>query len=127
MDRQATPRAIRDNELTYDALSSAYKQLNAPFGEFGQDTLSVSTKGVTEPDPEYQAWDAQLAACQNLRQPLATGIDELLNGASFADSFNARTAWSDLFEAQALLRDIRELKGSSAPPSRTVCSGWDQR
>jgi hypothetical protein len=30
---------------------------------------------------------------------------------------------SDLFRGQALLRDILELKSSSAPPSRTVCLG----
>ena len=123
IDRSATPRAIADNEWTYDALSSAYKQLNAPFGEFGQDALSVSTNAVTEPDSEYEAWDAQLTACQSLRQPLATGIDELLNGASFAGRFNEFTALSDLFQAQRLLRDIQELKHSSTPPSRTVCFG----
>jgi hypothetical protein len=68
LDRQSTPRAIADDEGTYDALSAAYKQLNAPFGEFGQDALMVSTKAVTEPTPEYEAWDAQLSACQSLRQ-----------------------------------------------------------
>ena len=78
---------------------------------------------MTEPDSEYEAWDAQLTACQSLRQPLATGIDELLNGASFAGKFNEFTALSDLFQAQRLLRDIQELKHSSTPPSRTVCSG----
>jgi hypothetical protein len=126
VDRQATPRAIADNELIYDALSTAYKQLQAPFGKFGQDALSVSTRGVTEADPEYEAWDAQITVCQNLRQPLATNIDELLNGASFAGRLDARTALSDLFQADALLRDIQELKGSTIPPSHTVCSSRPQ-
>jgi hypothetical protein len=58
----------------------------------------------------------------SLRQPLATGIDELLNGAAFGGGFNEFTALSDLFQAQRLLRDIRELRFFSAPPSRTVCS-----
>jgi hypothetical protein len=125
IDRHATPRAIAANELTYDALSSAYKQLQAPFGEFGQDALDVSTSAVTEPSSTYEAWDAQLTACQNLRQPLATGIDELLNGAAFGGGFNERSAFSDLFEARALLRDIHELKHASQPPSHTLCStGW---
>jgi len=126
ISRQATPRAIGANELTYDALSSAYKQLQAPFGEFGQDALNISTNGVKESDTEYQAWDAQLTACQNLRQPLATNIDELLNGASFNDSFSERTAISDLFQADALLRDIQALKHSPTPPSHTVCSSTSQ-
>jgi hypothetical protein len=122
LDRQGTPRAIAENEAGYDALSSAYKQLNAPFGEFSQDALMVSTKAVTEPNSEYEAWDTQLTACQSLRQPLATNIDELLNGASFAGRFDARTALSDLSQAQALLRDIQQLGSSSSPPSQTVCS-----
>jgi hypothetical protein len=61
-------RAIADDELGYDTLSAVYKQLNAPFGAFAQDARNISTNAVTEPDPEYKAWDAQLTACQNLRQ-----------------------------------------------------------
>ncbi|HEX4108255.1 MAG TPA: hypothetical protein VHX88_08995 [Solirubrobacteraceae bacterium] len=122
LDRQATPPAIAANEQLYDDLSSAYKQLNAPFGEFGQDALNISTKAVTEPNSEYQAWDAQLNGCQSLRQPVATQIDEMLNGASFAGRFDAFTASSELSLAQALLSDIQELKSSSTPPSHGLCS-----
>jgi hypothetical protein len=122
LSRQATPPAIAGNELIYDALSSAYKQLNAPFGEFAQDALGVSTGAATEPNAEYEAWDGQLTACQNLRQPLATEIDELMNGASFAGKFNVLNASLDLLQAESLLRDIEQLKGSATPPSRTICS-----
>jgi hypothetical protein len=119
----ATPPAIAANEKSYNALSSAYKQLNAPFGAFAQDALGVSTKGVTDSDSEYQEWDAQLTACQNLRQPLATDIDQLLNGASFAGSYDTGTAQSDLTQAKALLSQMKRLSSSSTPPSKTVCSG----
>jgi hypothetical protein len=122
IDRRSAPRAIASNEFTYDALSSAYKQLNAPFGDFAQDALNISTSAVTKPDAQYQAWDAQLAACQALRQPLATDIDRMLNGASFGGGFNARAAWSDLLGAEVLLRDIQHLEHAPFPPSHTVCS-----
>jgi hypothetical protein len=122
LNRQATPRAIAGNELIYDALSSAYKQLNAPFGEFARMRWASRRRRATEPNAEYEAWDAQLTACQNLRQPLATEIDELLNGASFAGNFNVLNASSDLLQAESLLRDIEQLKGSATSPSRTICS-----
>ncbi|HTU95504.1 MAG TPA: hypothetical protein VMF14_06655 [Solirubrobacteraceae bacterium] len=122
VDRQATPRPIADDEGIYDALSSAYKQLNAPFGEFAQDALNISTGAVTKSDAQYEAWDAQLAACQALRQPLATDIDKMLNGASFGGGFNSREAWSDLLQSDRLLRDIQGLQHASTPPSHPACS-----
>jgi hypothetical protein len=67
IDERATPRAIAHNERIYDALSSVYKQLNAPFGEFGQDALNVSTKAVTEPTSEPQC-----PTCSGVRRCCAT-------------------------------------------------------
>ena len=77
---------------------------------------------MTKPDTQYQAWDAQLAACQALRQPLATDIDRMLSSASFGGRFDTRAAWSDLLQAGALLRDVQSLEHAPFPPSHTVCS-----
>jgi hypothetical protein len=120
----AMPAAIAANKQSYTALSTAYKQLQAPFGKFAQEALNISTTGVTEADSEYDQWDAQLTACQNLRQPLATNIDELLNGAAFAGSYDSATAASDLSQANALLKDMKKLDtdSSGAPPSKTLCT-----
>ena len=46
MTPAATPSPIKADPAGYDALSAAYKQLDAPFGEFGRDSLMVSTRAV---------------------------------------------------------------------------------
>lgn len=76
----------------------------------------------TYSDAQYQAWDTQLAACQALRQPLATDIDRMLSGASFGGGFDTRAAWSDLLRAEVLLRDVQGLEHAAVPPSHIVCS-----
>ena len=66
------------------ALGAAYKQLNAPFGQFGMDTLDFSTtaiqSGSSSDDSAYVAADATLASWGSRRDALAGQISDLLNG-----------------------------------------------
>ena len=86
MTAAATPAAIGTDPTDYDALSAAYKQLDAPFGQFALDGLAVSSGAVASSSPGdgvYKAWDDQLAACEALRAPLASTIDTDLWDAAF--------------------------------------------
>jgi hypothetical protein len=127
MSAAGTPAAVLADPTDYDNMSAAYKQLDAPFGEFGRDSLMVSTKAVATSstgDATYRAWDAQLTACETLRTPLVTRIDALLHGAVFAhrtiDSGSARSLTQ---QANALITDMHELSGASTPPRGQLCGG----
>jgi len=128
MTSGATPAAIAADPSDYDSLSAAYKQLDAPFGEFGRDSLMVSTKAVSTAssnDATYQAWDAQLAACQALRTPLVSQIDTLLHGAAFDPQFviDPITAQSLGAQADQLITDIVQLNADATPPNYDLCGG----
>jgi hypothetical protein len=123
-----TPAPIAADPSDYDALSTAYKQLDAPFGEFGRDSLQVSTKAVastSSSDSTYQAWDAQLAACEALRTPLVAQINTVLNNAAFHPSFtiDPSTAQSLTDQANRLITDASQLDLMASPPNFNVCGG----
>jgi len=126
----STPAAIAADPVDYDALSSAYKQLDAPFGQFGVDSLQVSTKAVattSQGDDTYRDWDAQLAACQAMRVPLVSQIDTLLSNAAFTPGFsiNPFVAQSLTARADDLITDIVQLDASAMPPGDLLCGGGD--
>jgi hypothetical protein len=128
MTSGATPAAIAADPADYDSLSAAYKQLDAPFGEFGRDSLMVSTKAVATTSPNdatYQAWDAQLSACQALRAPLVTQIDTLLHGAAFDPQFTIDPITAQALTAQAgtLTTDMEQLNQDATPPNYDLCGG----
>jgi hypothetical protein len=126
MSSSATPAAIAADPTDYDALSSAYKQLDAPFGQFGIDSLQISTKAVattSQGDDTYRDWDAQLAACQASRTPLVSQIDALLHNAAFTPGFSINPFVAQALTAQAntLTTDVVELDASATPPRDLVC------
>ncbi len=41
-----TPSAVQSQKATFEQLQQLYEQLNAPFGQFGTDTLAASTRGI---------------------------------------------------------------------------------
>ena len=43
VDPKAVAQALKDNQGTLEALGQAWKQVNAPFGDFAKDTLIAST------------------------------------------------------------------------------------
>jgi hypothetical protein len=123
-----SPPAIKNDESDYDALSTAYKQLDAPFGEFGRDSLMVSTKAVSTSsagDATYQGWNAQLAACESLRTPLVSQINTMLNSAAFWSSFviDPLTAQSLTEQANDLITDMDQLNQDATPPNYDLCGG----
>jgi len=62
-------------------LGAVYKQLNAPFGRFGLDTLDADTTalaGNSPGDASYLATDGQLQACASARSALVPQIQTAL-------------------------------------------------
>ncbi|HUA03035.1 MAG TPA: hypothetical protein VMB27_03965 [Solirubrobacteraceae bacterium] len=128
MTAAATPAAIAADPFDYDSLAAAYKQLDAPFGQFARESLTVSTKAVSTSSPSdatYQAWNAQLAACQALRAPLVSQMNATLNSAAFSSSFTIDPLGAQSLTEQAneLITDMHQLAGDATPPNYDLCGG----
>ena len=121
----ATPWTIRVDQPGYEQLSAAYKQLNAPFGQFGLDTLNADTSAVESNSPgdvTYTGTDAQLQACQTARSALAAQIQPVLQNAETGRfPINPFEAQQLTAKANALIGDAATLSSSSIPPATPVC------
>src|SRR5512132_98683 len=79
----AVPQTLNAHRETLRRLGSVYKQLNAPFGAFGMDTLAASTRaiesGSASDDSTYTDREGQIEALTTQRDTLATQIRAALN------------------------------------------------
>ncbi len=117
---------IRANERGYEDLAAAYKQLDAPFGEFGLGTLDADTTALgtdSSGDTTYTGMTSQLQACENKRTSLVGQIQPVIEA---AEGGKAPVSSWDAFllvgEADRLINDATVLARASTPPSHTVCS-----
>jgi arylsulfatase A-like enzyme len=86
LDGKATPKELDKHGNTTAELGAVYKQLNAPFGSFGLDTLQASTKALASPsDLTYESIETKIANLTFERDTLAGTIRAALNGAAFGD------------------------------------------
>jgi hypothetical protein len=103
----ALPRALRQNEPLVVKLAELYKQLNAPVGEFGLDTLNVSTAALashSSNDGVYNHLEAILAGLGVARDNAASAIQSQLLGAEFGHHpVNPRQARALLTAGNAIL------------------------
>jgi hypothetical protein len=89
VEERAQPVRLRGHTETLAELSRVYKQINAPFGQLGGDTLKVSTfalaSGDASSDAIYVALSSKLSNWTSRRKALATEIRGMLDGAAFND------------------------------------------
>jgi hypothetical protein len=106
----AVPSALRANQSTVEALADAYKQINAPFGQFAAAMLAASTTALQADDTTYNTIEASIASLVGRRDALATPVRAALDASAFAgqaiDSSQAQT-W--ISQAQTLLTDAMTL------------------
>jgi hypothetical protein len=124
--QSALPWTIRVNERGYEELAAAYKQLDAPFGTFGLQTLDADTTALasnTANDATYTGMDSQLQACENQRTGLVAEIQQALEAAETGNApVSSWHAFWLIGQANRLISDAKKLAGASTPPSYTVCS-----
>jgi hypothetical protein len=84
---KAVPQALRAHRETLERLGAAYKQINAPLGQFGLDVIKISDAAVRSTD---EARYAQLSgALQQLgaeRDALASQMHQALEQAAFGNA-----------------------------------------
>ncbi len=82
----ALPDAISDNGAAFVALAAAFKQINAPLGQLGKDSLKISTVALNGNDPHdatYNRLEQQLSNITFARDVLAARMLNLLEDAEF--------------------------------------------
>src|SRR5260221_523762 len=86
IDPQVLPDELGEDVHNFELLARAYKQINAPVGNFGLNSLLVSTKALNANDPgdgTYTFLEGEIAALTKSRDTLSKQIVSLLEGAEF--------------------------------------------
>jgi hypothetical protein len=106
----AVPEALRESGSIALQLGQMYKQINAPVGELGLNSLVVSTQAIKGDSDTYSSLSIQLADITTRRDALANKIASLLEGAAFnGQAFEPGVAQSYIAQARALLAEMRAL------------------
>jgi hypothetical protein len=92
-------------------LGAAFKQLDAPFGSFGMDSLAYASAriptGSATDDSTYTALQAKLADWGTRRDELAGRINNLLDGLAFGSTTTDQQTIARLTaEAKALVAEV---------------------
>jgi hypothetical protein len=81
------PRSLAASDPAYTILSQTYKQLLAPFGSFGLNTLASSTLGLKSGTPAddstYNTIESQISGLTSQRDSVAGQIRLILNNTAF--------------------------------------------
>ncbi len=114
----AVPQTLIAHRETLLRLGAAYKQLNAPFGEFSLETLKASTKALTSgsasDDTTYTSIEGQIQSLTTQRDTLAGQIKAALNSAAFGGkALNEQQAKGYIGQAQSLIDKATALAASS--------------
>ena len=84
IDDHALPKSLRRSE-NFLELAQAYKQLNAPLGSVGRDSLAFANRSILGDDAGYTRFLATMADITARRDALAAEIKPLLDGAAFGN------------------------------------------
>jgi hypothetical protein len=113
----ALPQAVLAHRDALRRLGAVYKQLNAPFGDFSQATLVMSTNAIksdTSDDTRYISIEDQIAELTRRRDALAEEIRDALDSAAFAgNELSDRQAKVWIKQAQALIAQAQRLAAAS--------------
>jgi hypothetical protein len=109
----AVPQTLRAHRETLRRLGDVYKQLNAPFGSLGMDTLVASTRAIksdTSGDATYTSISRDISDLTTARDALATQIRAALNAAADGNAaLNEQQAKAWIKQGQNLLNQAAAL------------------
>jgi hypothetical protein len=107
----AVPQTLQTHREALRQLGEVYKQLNAPFGQFGMDALAISTRaiksGSSNDDSTYTTLEDKLNALTQQRDELAAQMRSMLEEATFrAQEIEKAQALALIFKAETLLHQV---------------------
>ena len=114
LDHKAIPKGLDTGNTTED-LGNAYKQINAPFGQFATDTLVASTAALKTSDAlKYDSIEASIANLTSKRNVLAGQIRQALNDAASGNGKLDQSQSKDwITQAQGLLDQAHALAAAN--------------
>jgi hypothetical protein len=113
LDASGLPPTLHAHKSTLLTLGQVYKQINAPFGQLGLNTLTISTHALEGDDPTYTLLEDQIQAWTTQRDSLAGQMKRMLEDAEFnGQAINEKQAKSLISQAQALLGEVATVAGS---------------
>jgi len=106
----ALPHSLTTHYGTLLSLARLYKQINAPFGQLGRDSLVVSTTALESNatnDQAYPNLENQIVGWHQRRDAIAGQMTALLEGAAFnGQPIGQHQAQPLIHQAQALLDEV---------------------
>jgi hypothetical protein len=123
VDEQARPKELH-GEGQFGKLATIYKQLNAPLGSLGMNSLVFANRSIVANDATYSAYLTTIGDLTTQRDALAGKIKTLLNAAAFEGN---RIQGN---EAESLIRQARQLINQAANLAscgRSPCLGGSGR
>jgi hypothetical protein len=107
------PDGIRGGKDTFLDLATIYKQLNAPLGSVGMNSLMFANRSIISDDTTYSQYLATLGAITSSRDTLATQIKTMLDDAAFADKrIDDKQQDSLTRQARTIIERVEDLAGS---------------
>src|SRR5262249_1116809 len=107
LDEQARPQSLR-GDGQFAKLAAIYKQLNAPLGSVGLNSLVFANRPIVADDTPYNAYLATIGDLTGRRDALAGKIRSALAGAAFGGN---RIQGKD---AEALIKQAQQLIDQAA-------------
>ena len=113
VDKKALPNTLFEHQKTTLQLAAIYEQLNAPFGSFGTDTLTASTKGIASTDESvYNYYEDAIQNLTSQRDALASQIKAAFDNAAFnGQQIKEQQAKDWIDQAQSLIDQAAALAG----------------
>jgi hypothetical protein len=117
------PQPLRTHRQTLIQLAQVYKELNAPFGELGRNSLVVSTSALESDsagDATYTDLESQIVSWTKQRDELTERMGALLEGVAFdgqeIDEQQAKLLIDQGKDLLALVRSVVENFGDAIVP-----------
>jgi hypothetical protein len=112
LDERAVPHGIRDGMESFIELATAYKQLNAPLGSVGVNSLIFANRSIVKDNTTYGQYLATLGALTTNRDALASEIKTALDDAAFANKRIGESQEDSLVNrANSITRQVEDLAG----------------
>jgi hypothetical protein len=111
----ALPWPIKANPDAYQRLATAFKQLNAPFGDLSMASIKYSTANIKNTSPTvYDSYLHKMATFTERRDALAAWITAVLEGAAFdEDPVNPGVAALLAAEANLLVAQMKAMAAAA--------------
>jgi hypothetical protein len=110
LNPSALPQSLRAHSETLLQLARVYKQVNAPFGQLGRNSLAVSTAALasnSNNDEVYTGLESKIAGWRERRDSIAGQMRALLEGAAFGGQrIGEQQAKRLINQGQALLEEV---------------------